>query len=319
MHRHTLRSRAAGDGATAAYTAALEALVLQLRDDRSILAAILGGSLSHDTVWAKSDIDLLLVTADDRLTGPSDLALYADEVNVHALLMQRAAFRKLAEGAVHHSFMHSFLAKSRVLFTHDDTIADLCARLQTIGERDAHLALMRAGTHALGPLYKAHKFLATRGDLDYTALWILYAATPLAQIEVIAARKLVDREVIQQALTINPAFFRMVYTDLLNAKKTKKSVEAALAAADTYIATRARRLFAPLLEYLRDAGGIRSASEIDGHFSRSFGVECATIACEYLADEGMIVKASTPVRATKRSSASLQELAFFLPDGADGD
>jgi hypothetical protein len=30
-------------------------------------------------------------------------------------------------------------------------------------------------------------------------------------------------------------------------------------------------------------------------------------------------RASTPVRATKRSSTSLQELAFFFPDGADGD
>jgi len=301
------------------FTAALDALVPQLRSDRSILAAILGGSLSHDKVWAKSDIDLLLVTADDTLLGVPDVALYADGLNVHALLMQRAAFRKLAEGAVHQSFMHSFLAKSRVLFTHDDTIGDLCARLQTIGERDTHLALLRAGTGALPPIYKAHKFFVTRGDLDYTALWILYAATPLAQIEVIAARKLVDREVIPQALTLNPAFFASIYTDLLNAKKTKKAVQAALAAVDEYVATRAARLFAPLLEYLRDAGEIRSASEIESYFSRSFGIEGVTGACEYLADQGILVKASTPVRATKRSSTSLQELAFFVPDGPDGE
>ena len=134
----------ARDTSTAAFTAALDALVPQLRSDRSILAAILGGSLSHDTVWAKSDIDLLLVTVDDTLVGPPHVALYADGVNVHALLMQRAEFRKLAEGAVHQSFMHSFLAKSRVLFTHDDTIADLCTRLQAIGERDTHLALLEA-------------------------------------------------------------------------------------------------------------------------------------------------------------------------------
>jgi hypothetical protein len=307
------------DTSTATFTAALDALVAQLRGDRSILAAILGGSLSHDTVWAKSDIDLLIVTVDDALAGPPDIALYADGVNVHALLMQRAAFRKVAEGAVHQSFMHSFLAKSRVLFTHDDTIADLHGRLQTIGERDTQLALMRAATYALPSIYKAHKFLVTRGDLEYTALWILYAATPLAQIEVTAARKLVDREVIPQALALNPAFFRVVYTDLLNSKKTKKSVHAALAAADEYIATRAPRLFAPLLEYLRDAGDIRSASEVESHFSRSFGIECATAACEYLADQGVLVKASMPVRATKRSSVSLQELAFFLPDGGDGE
>jgi hypothetical protein len=306
------------DTPTATFTAALDALVAQLRGDRSILAAILGGSLSHDTVWAKSDIDLLLVTADDTLAGPSDIALDADGVNVHALLMQRAAFRKLAEGAVHQSFMHSFLAKSRLLFTQDDTIADLCRRLQTIGERDTHLALLSAATHALGPIYKAHKFFVTRGDLDYTALWILYAATPLAQIEVIAARKLVDREVIPQALALNPALFRVIYTDLLNTKKTKKSVQAALTAVDDYMSARATRLFAPLLDYLRDAGTVRSASEIESHFSRSFGIECATTACEYLADQGVLIKAATPVRATKRSSASLQELAFFLPDGADG-
>ena len=305
------------DNSAAAFAAALEALVPQLKQDRAILAAILGGSLSHDKVWAKSDIDLLLVTADDTLMGPPHVSLYADGLNVHALLMQRTAFRKLAEGAVHQSFMHSFLAKSRVLFTHDDTIADLCARLQGIGERDTQLALLEAATSVMPCLYKAHKFLATRGDLDYTALWILYAATPLAQVEVISARKLVDREVIPQALALNPTFFKLVYTDLLNAKKTKKAVGGALAAADAYMAKRATRLFAPLLDYLRDAGEIRSASDIESHFARSHGIAGLTTACEYLSDQGHIAKASVPVRATKRSSTSLQELAFFLADEPD--
>ncbi len=45
---------------------ALEALVEQVKKDRSVLAAILCGSLSHDKVWAKSDIDLVLVTIDDK-------------------------------------------------------------------------------------------------------------------------------------------------------------------------------------------------------------------------------------------------------------
>ena len=123
---------------------------------------------------------------------------------------------------------------------------------------------------------------------------------------------------IPQALALNPAFFTTIYTDLLNAKKTKKSVEAALTAADTYVAKRAKRLFAPVLDYLRDAGEIRSASEIESHFARSFGIECVTTACEYLADQDLVAKASAPVRATKRSSTSLQELAFFLPEGPDG-
>ena len=36
-----------------------------------------------------------------------------------------------------------------------------------------------------------------------------------------------------------------------------------------------------------------------------------TTACEYLADQGLIGKASTPVRLTKRSNVDVQELAFF--------
>ena len=48
------------------FTEALDDLIAQVKQDRSILAAILCGSLSHDTVWEKSDIDLALVTIDDK-------------------------------------------------------------------------------------------------------------------------------------------------------------------------------------------------------------------------------------------------------------
>ena len=50
----------------ARFSAALDTLVGQVKDDRSVLAALLCGSLSHDTVWEKSDIDLVLVTVDDK-------------------------------------------------------------------------------------------------------------------------------------------------------------------------------------------------------------------------------------------------------------
>src|SRR6266513_38821 len=89
------------------FAAALDALVEQIRRDRSILAAILCGSLSHDTVWAKSDIDLALVTIDDKKVEKTSLALNAGGVNVHAFLMPRTEFRQTIESAVRNSFMHS--------------------------------------------------------------------------------------------------------------------------------------------------------------------------------------------------------------------
>jgi predicted nucleotidyltransferase len=294
---------------------ALATLVEQVKEDRSVLAAILCGSLSHDKVWAKSDIDLILVTIDDRKVQESDVALFADGVNVHAFLMPRLQFRQAVEGSIHNSFVHSLLAKGRLLYTHDETIADLFARLQEIGERDTQIQLLHAGAHALYSIYKAHKWLLTRGDLDYTTLWILYAATPLAQIEVMSRRLLADREVIPQALKLNPAFFKTIYADLLNGKKTRESIEAALEAVDRYLAERTAMLFGPVIEHLREVGEARSRTEIEAYFLKTMGVTGVTMACEYLADQGIIGKASTPVHLTKKSNIEVQELAFFYLGG----
>lgn len=295
----------------ATFRSALDALAGQVREDRSVLAAILCGSLSHDTVWEKSDIDLVLVTIDDRKVSRPHIALWAEGVNVHAFLLPRAEFRKIAEGSIRNSFMHALLAKGRLLYTHDDSIAELFGGLRELGERDTQLQLLHAATSALPPLYKARKWLITRGDLEYTALWILYAATPLARIEVIGARMIADREVIPQALRLNPALFTTIYTDLLNAGKTRRAVEAALEAAEGYLAERAPALFAPVLEHLRDVGEARSCTEIEDHFERNHGFGGVTTACEYLADRGLIGKASIAVRLTKKSNVEVQELAFF--------
>ncbi len=298
------------------FHAALAALIEQVKLDRSILAAILCGSLSHDTVWSKSDIDLLLVTIDEKKTASDSLCLYANGINVHAILMPRAEFRKTAEGAIRNSFAHSLLAKGRLLYTHDATIAALCERLQTLGERDTQLQLLTAAIHALPSIYKARKWLVTRGDLAYTALWILYAANALAKIEVLEAGLLADREVLPRALELNPPFFQLVYTGVLNAKKTRSSVEAALSAIDEYLRKRAGRIFAPIIEHLKEVGEARSATEIEDHFQRNFGISGVTGACEYLSDLGIIGKAPLPVRLTRASNIDVNELAFFC--GTEG-
>jgi hypothetical protein len=308
MSRQTLQQQ---------FGAALDAVIEQAKTDRTVLAALLCGSLSYDTVWEKSDIDLVFITVDGEKVAEDGLSLNADGRNIHALMMPRTEFRKAVEGVLRNSFVHSFLAKGKLLFTHDPTIADLCARLQEIGARDSELQLLGAAIHALPAIYKAHKWFVTRRDLDYTALWILYAATPLARAEMFSRRMLADREVLPQALALNPKFFSLIYTDMLNAKKTPAKIEAALAAIDKYVEDLAPRAFAPILNYLRDAGEPRSARELEHYFERNFNIRGVTTACEYLADQERIGKASTPVRLTKKSTTLLQELAFYSLDPPD--
>jgi hypothetical protein len=88
-------------------------------------------------------------------------------------------------------------------------------------------------------------------------------------------------------------------------------VETALDVIDRYMAERAATLFAPVIAHLREVGEARSCSEIEDYFKRNFDIEGVTTACEYLADQGLIGKASTPARLTKKSNIETQELAFF--------
>src|SRR5262249_15617589 len=136
----------------------------------------------------------------------------------------------------------------------------------------------------------------------------------LAKVEVLNARLLLDREALPQALQLNPPFFQMVYTNLLNTKKTRKSVEEALTAIDQYLAARAASLFAPVIEHLQEVAEARSATEIEDHFRKNLGIEGVTAACEYLADQGIIGKVPLAVRLTKKSNVDVEELAFFYTE-----
>jgi hypothetical protein len=89
------------------------------------------------------------------------------------------------------------------------------------------------------------------------------------------------------------------------------SVQEALDAVGRYVAGRAADVFGSILDHLREGGEARSCREIEDDFKRNFDVSGVTTACEFLADQGLIGKASTPARLTKRSNIEVQELAFF--------
>ena len=293
------------------FEAALENLIQQVKQDRNILAGILCGSLAHDEVWDKSDIDLVLICRDDQKTKSHGISLVEDDINIRTEIQQRGEFRRRVEGAARNSFEHSLYAKSRLLFSKDPSIDQLFTELQSIGARDTQIQLMRAGASALTSLYKAQKWYQVRKDLELSALWILYTATPLAQIEVGSHGEIIAREVIPDAQRLNPCFFDLIYSDLLNRKKTAKAIGAALAAIDEYLQNKVELLFQPILDYLADCGEPRSATEITHHFQRNFDVPHVVTACEWLADIEVIDKVSSPAKLTTRSQMEVAELAFF--------
>jgi hypothetical protein len=297
------------------YQVALDALVAKLEQDRYVLAAVLYGSLARGEAWEKSDIDLIVVMRDDRDRGDRYQWLVQDGVNVSAQIVPRGQFKRWIEGALQGSFTHSVRSQFRLLFSKDDSIAAWLAETDRIGARDQAFQLLRTAAPVPPLLDKAEKWFHVKHDLYYSFVWIMYAVNELARIEVVLSGRAPGREAIHQALAYNPSFFRVVYTDLIAGPKDGPAIQQALDMIDAYLEERAARLFKPVLDYLAEAGGIRTASEMDAVFRKKVQAEEIFWVYEWLARKGIIEKVAAPVRLTTKSQVTLEEPAYYY----DGD
>jgi uncharacterized protein len=292
------------------YAVALDSLVAKLRADSYVVAAVLVGSLAYDTVWERSDIDLIIVTEEVR-EQRSGLSLVEHGVNIHGFLMTRSKFRKVLEGAAQGSFVHSLLGKGHMLFSRDESLVELFEGRHALGERDRSAQLLRVSLRLLPGITKAEKWFYAKRDYDYCFHWIMKCNDALASIEMLLHGEVPSREVIQRALVLNPALFRCVYTDLIHGNPTPAMLEAALAQIKAYLRANVDAIFGLVLDYLREEAEVRSISDINHHFERSLNVEDVDSACEWLADEGYLQKLATPVRVTTKSRVDVEEAAYY--------
>ncbi|GAC1349163.1 MAG: hypothetical protein NVSMB27_19700 [Ktedonobacteraceae bacterium] len=315
--QHILHTPHAQKELRSIYQEALESFVEKVQQDRYIVAAILFGSLAYDDVWEKSDIDILLVGKDGKAATRS-YALVEHGINIHVYLEPRNSFKTSIERLLQGSFVHSVLTRSTLLYSSDETIEAYYANVRHVGQRDRELQLFVAATWVLTRLTKAEKWLYVKQDPTYSFLWIMHLMDSLATVEVLLHSDVAGREVIRQALAYNSAFFTALYTDLANQPKDEETVRHALSMINGYLDEKIDILFKPILTYLADVGGARSTTEIREHLQKKLqgdGIEIISIACEWLADKGIIAKVSSPLRLTEKSHITVDEAAYYY----DGD
>lgn len=291
---------------------ALESLADKLKEDRNVLALLLSGSLSYDVVWEKSDIDLMIIVRDTKLKqAEKNLALTEWDVNIHVWIEERSAFRKILEGSLRSSFIHSYFSKSKLVFSKDSSINDLYKDVELLGSRDQQSQLLAQASSILPFIAKVEKFLYDKNDPQYAFIWFSYMYAGLAKISVNMAGEVASREVIHQAMKHEPDFFGKIYTELIDTPKTEAVLAEALALLDKFLTERLEPIFKPLLDFLSYQGRIKSAREIDSWAQQEWNIEGLISACEWLADKEIIHRTSVPVRLTPSSQVELEELAFY--------
>ena len=293
------------------YHDALDSLIKKIEKDRNIIAAILCGSMSYDQVWDKSDIDLLLVQREGK-GDPRGYTLTENDVNIHAEVVPRSQLRRWQEAALQGSFDHSFFSRSTLLFCSDESVKTWYqnANLHNIGARDRALQLLIVATGLLPTLKYAEKQFYVNGDLNYSFLSILRTVESLARIEVILNDEVPSREVIQPALEYNPDFFRVTYSDLINCEKDEAVIQNVLDTINSYLDEKLF-IFQPILDFLAEADGPRSTTELNSYFQKKISDNRLDAAYEWLARKGIIQQVSTPVNLTLKSQVEMEEAAYY--------
>src|SRR6516165_4721684 len=114
----------------ARFQAALDQLIERIAEDRYVLAMVLVGSLSEETIWRRESLGLWIIEADGvsrRL--PSDgederifRILVEDGINIHAEVIPRARFKRMVEGMSRTAFSCNFFAHRQLIYSKDPSI-----------------------------------------------------------------------------------------------------------------------------------------------------------------------------------------------------
>src|SRR3954468_15390548 len=109
----------------------LELLLERVRKDPNILAAVLVGSLTEETIWRRDAISLWVIEKDGvtkRLRADGEdprifRTLVEEGVNLHVELIPRTRFKRMVEGAARTAFRYSFFARRKLVYCKDPSLA----------------------------------------------------------------------------------------------------------------------------------------------------------------------------------------------------
>ncbi|MGY5875371.1 MAG: nucleotidyltransferase domain-containing protein [Candidatus Thorarchaeota archaeon] len=288
------------------YEKALNDFVERAKSDEYILSVILGGSLSYDTVWEKSDIDLFVVTRDE-LQKPMIGGLEND-VMVYVYLFTRDQFRKQIQRVTDGSPLHSTFNVSKIMFTRDETIHDLYEDMDNIGSRDLENLVLLNYIFCKDLINKAYKAIHVKEDPRLSIAFIMSAIRRLANIEVLLNRKVPLRESTVQALELNPELFNLIFTDMITSpKKDMEALDEVLRKMEMYLWDRLETIAQPVMRLLEQKEEV-TYDDLKTHFSDIW----LPLDLREFVDMGLIEQTEAPLRFTKKSSAEMMQPSYQL-------
>ncbi|MCA9060013.1 MAG: hypothetical protein KDA85_16010 [Planctomycetaceae bacterium] len=305
------------------FEGALQLFIDRLAEDASILAVVLVGSLSEDTIWDRESLRLWVIEVDGvtrRLLSDGNdervfRILVEEGINFHIELIPRSRFKKMVEGSSRTAFSCNFFAERRIVYSCDPSIDNWFEEANTVAVKDQERELLAFSTWTIHALRHARRRLEVRKDLDLARQQVLGAAHSVAHTQIIREGRICEQDVIYRAIDSNPELFQIIYLDVLARGKSRGVLASALDAIEGYLDEHYTNHLKPLLSFLKKQRRVVPLSEISEHFAYSqlypWHLESA---CEWLEEKGRVEKLSVPFKLTKRSREPVEEPAYFLEE-----
>lgn len=304
------------------YETALDLFINRIKQDPNILAVYCYGSIVSGEIGKLSDIDLIIVTNDDR-TPHGYAILHENDVCLHADLFNRTEFRRRQQSFVHGGFFHHMLATSKLIYAKEGatSITEAGRALITIAERDKELEIMRFSEWLLGCFLKAQKTFFVLQDFEKSLLWFPRLAWLLAHVLLLMNDRIPGRDVLSQGRELDNELLDEVVTKAFKEELSEANLAQVLKLVEDFLLENRQQLFRPLLSYLSEATDARSVSEIGDHLLQAFARPSTdppwdmALVLEWLAHHGDLMKATIPKRLTSKSRVTADEVAYYYMGG----
>jgi len=295
------------------YQASVARLAELARSDPTLIGLYVYGSAHRGDVWKHSDIDVIFVTSDEKRPWQA-YSLVEDGIQVSAEVCSRSQFRKIHERTLRGSTIHAIFSSGDLLYAEEPTLKDYLDEAAEVGERDLELLRLRYAISLGGQLHGATKALVVRQDTTTGYLSTVHALEDYARLVLLQHGEALCRELVSRACRLDETY-ATIWNRALESHSDAQALLAIRDKLEEYLRTNAEVLHKPLLDYLQEERILRTATEIQRAIGGRIGMPDVAhgvgMACEALAEMGLIERATMPVRLTRKGQVEFEEAAYF--------
>jgi len=295
------------------YEAAVARLAEMAQSDATLIGLYVYGSAHRGDVWQHSDIDVIFVTSDEKRPWQA-FSLVEDGIQVSAEVCSRSHFRKIHERSLRGSTIHVIFSSGELVYAEEPTLEDYLDEAAEVGERDLELVRLRYAISLGGHLHGATKALVVREDITAGYRLTIHALEDYARLTLLQHGEALCSELVSRACAVNEKYAE-IWSRALESHSDAQALLAIRDELEGYLRSNVKALYKPLLDYLQEERVLRAATEIQRAIGTRIGMPDVAhgvgMACESLAEIGLIERTTMPVRLTRKGQVEFEEAAYF--------